>query len=120
MGGEEYEVEIRSHETDGLSNTLTGQRPMGVSGAPDGYERTALSIGGHEAYRYDFYSSEGVVGGSGDYGLRCYRNREWVHYVAIPAGAAVLIWQDEAAQELFILVGTEPQTLEKMALSIYE
>lgn len=120
MGGREYEVEIRSHETDGLSDATTGQRPMGQAGTPEGYAMTAMKIGPHEARCYHFHSGAGLSGGSGDYGVRCYQDGEWVHYLAVPVGASVLIWQDEAAQELFILLGSEAEILTRMAESVYQ
>lgn len=120
MGGGEYEVEIRSYETDGLSDAATGQRPMGQAGTPEGYTMTTLEVGSHEAQCYSFHSGAELFGGSGDYGIRCYRDGAWIHHLAVPVGASVLIWQDEAAQELFILLGSDAALLERMAVSIYQ
>lgn len=120
LHGNEYTVELRSRATDGLSDAETGQRPQGEAGAPEGYAVTDTKVGGHTAQRYDFRTADKDYGdGSGDFGIRCYADGAWEHHVALAQGVSALIWMDEAAQELFILVGSDGDMLQKIAESIY-
>lgn len=116
--GTENSVEIRSRETDGLSD-LQGQRPQGEEGVPKEYTIMQTSVGPYEAQRYDFHTATGYADSSGDFGIRFYRDGEWFHHVAVLRGSTALIWTDEEAQELFLLIGTDGDTLQRMAESIY-
>lgn len=116
--GGENTVEIRSRETDGLSD-LQGQRPQGEAGVPKEYFITQLAVGPYEAQQYDFHAGAEYVDSSGDFGIRFYRDGEWFHHVAVLRGATALIWTDEEAQELFLLIGSDVDTLQRMAESIY-
>lgn len=119
LHGKEYTVELRSRATDGLSDTETGQRPQGDAGAPEGYTITETAVGQHIAQQYDFHRADRAYGGDGDFAIRCYADGAWEHHVALAQGASALIWMDETAQELFILVGSDGDMLQKIAESIY-
>lgn len=118
-GTEEYAVEIRSRATDGLSDAVTGQRPQGEAGTPKEYSITEVQVGVHHAQRYDFHTAAAIKDSSGDFGIRCYLDGELFHHVAVPHGAAALVWVDEAAQEIFLLIGDNADELQRMAESIY-
>ena len=116
--GTENTVEIRSRETDGFRD-LQGQRPQGEEGAPKEYTMVQTRVGPYEGQRYEFHTGAGYGDSGGDFGIRFYRDGEWFHHVAVLQGATALIWTDEEAQELFLLIGTDADALQRMAESIY-
>ena len=116
--GTENTVEIRSRETDGFRD-LQGRRPQGEEGAPKEYTMVQTRVGPYEGQRYEFHTGTGYGDSGGDFGIRFYRDGEWFHHVAVLQGATALIWTDEEAQELFLLIGTDADTLQRMAESIY-
>lgn len=119
-GGTQISVELRDGATGGLHNTVTGLRPMGEEGTPEGYTRTEVTVHGVDAQLYRF--AAGMDGSCRPYGLWFYRGDETVHfhYVEVPAGAAALVWVDEHANRLFLLTGglTEKEFL-SVAESVY-
>lgn len=116
--GTENTVEIRSRATDGFSN-LQGQRPQGEAGVPKEYTMTQIGIGPYEAQQYAFHTGTEYVDSSGDFGIRFYHDGEWFHHVAVLRGSTALIWTDEEARELFLLIGKNAHDLQRMAESIY-
>ena len=118
LRGTENTVEIRSRETDGLRD-LQGQRPQGEEGTPKEYTMVETRVGPYEGQRYEFHTGTGYGDSGGDFGIRFYRDGEWFHHVAVLQGATALIWTDEEAQELFLLIGTDADALQRMAESIY-
>ena len=100
-GDEPISVELRSNSTGGLSSTETGQRPTGGAGEPEDYETENVTV----------------------HGLWFYRGSDPVHFhqVSIPEGAAALVWVDERANCLFLLIGGQSrQELVSTAESMYE
>ena len=123
-GDEPISVELRSSSTGGLSSTETGQRPTGGAGEPEDYETENVTVHGLSAQLYRILPAEGtspqVQHGCG---LWFYRGSDPVHFhqVSIPEGAAALVWVDERANCLFLLIGGQSrQELVSVAESIYE
>lgn len=123
-GDEPISVELRSNSTGGLSSTETGQRPTGGAGEPEDYETENVTVHGLSAQLYRILPAEGtspqVQHGCG---LWFYRGNDLVHFhqVSIPEGAAALVWVDERANCLFLLIGGQSrQELVSTAESIYE
>ena len=123
-GDEPISVELRSSSTGGLSSTETGQRPTGGAGKPEDYETENVTVHGLSAQLYRILPAEDaspqVQHGCG---LWFYRGSDPVHFhqVSIPEGAAALVWVDERANCLFLLIGGQSrQELVSTAESIYE
>lgn len=123
-GDEPISVELRSNSTGGLSSTETGQRPTGGAGKPEDYETENVTVHGLSAQLYRILPAEDaspqVQHGCG---LWFYRGSDPVHFhqVSIPEGAAALVWVDERANCLFLLIGGQSrQELVSTAESIYE
>lgn len=123
-GDEPISVELRSNSTGGLSSTETGQRPTGGAGEPEDYETENVTVHGLSARLYRILPAEGaspqVQHGCG---LWFYRGSDLVHFhqVSIPEGAAALVWVDERANCLFLLIGGQSrQELVSVAESMYE
>ena len=123
-GDEPISVELRSSSTGGLSSTETGQRPTGGAGEPEDYETENVTVHGLSARLYRILPAEGaspqVQHGCG---LWFYRESDPVHFhqVSIPEGAAALVWVDERANCLFLLIGGQSrQELVSVAESMYE
>lgn len=123
-GDEPISVELRSSSTGGLSSTETGQRPTGGAGEPEDYETENVTVHGLSAQLYRILPAEDaspqVQHGCG---LWFYRGSGPVHFhqVSIPEGAAALVWVDERANCLFLLIGGQSrQELVSTAESMYE
>lgn len=123
-GDEPISVELRSNSTGGLSSTETGQRPTGGAGEPEDYETENVTVHGLSAQLYRILPAEDaspqVQHGCG---LWFYRGSDLVHFhqVSIPEGAAALVWVDERANCLFLLIGGQSrQELVSTAESMYE
>lgn len=123
-GDEPISVELRSNSTGGLSSTETGQRPTGGAGEPEDYETENVTVHGLSARLYRILPAKGaspqVQHGCG---LWFYRGSDPVHFhqVSIPEGAAALVWVDERANCLFLLIGGQSrQELVSTAESMYE
>lgn len=123
-GDEPISVELRSNSTGGLSSTETGQRPTGGAGEPEDYETENVTVHGLSAQLYRILPAEGtspqVQHGCG---LWFYRGSDLVHFhqVSIPEGASALVWVDERANCLFLLIGGQSrQELVSTAESMYE
>lgn len=123
-GDEPISVELRSSSTGGLSSTETGQRPTGGAGEPEDYETENVTVHGLSARLYRILPAEGaspqVQHGCG---LWFYRGSDPAHFhqVSIPEGAAALVWVDERANCLFLLIGGQSrQELVSVAESMYE
>ena len=123
-GDEPISVELRSSSTGGLSSTETGQRPMGEEGMPEGYDAAPVTVHGISAQLYRFApAGQSASPARRGYGLWFYRGEDMApfHYVAVPAGASALVWVDERANCLFLLIGGQSrQELVSVAESIYE
>ena len=123
-GDEPISVELRSISTGGLSSTETGQRPTGGAGEPEDYETENVTVHGLSARLYRILPAEGtspqVQHGCG---LWFYRGSDPVHFhqVSIPEGSSALVWVDERANCLFLLIGGQSrQALVSVAESMYE
>ena len=123
-GDEPISVELRSSSTGGLFSMETGQRPTGGAGEPEDYETENVTVHGLSARLYRILPAEGtspqVQHGCG---LWFYRGSDPVHFhqVSIPEGAAALVWVDEQANCLFLLIGGQSrQELLSTAESMYE
>ena len=117
-------VELRGNDTGGLYVTETGQRPTGGADTPEGYETEDVTVHGLSAQLYRVLPAENA--GSQTQrgcGLWFYRGSDPVHFhqVSIPEGASALVWMDERANCLFLLIGGQSrQELVSVAESIYE
>lgn len=117
-------VELRGNDTGGLYVTETGQRPTGGAGEPDGYETADVTVHGLSAQLYRVLPAENAAPQTQrGCGLWFYRGSDPVHFhqVSIPEGASALVWVDERANCLFLLIGGQSrQELLSMAESMYE
>ena len=123
-GDEPISVELRSSSTGGLSSTETGQRPTGGAGEPEDYETENVTVHGLSAQLYRVLPAENARPQTQrGCGLWFYRGSDPVHFhqVSIPEGAAALVWVDERANCLFLLIGGQSrQELVSTAESMYE
>jgi len=115
-------MEVRSHRTAGLSDILTGQRPQGEPGEPEGYDITEVQVQGRDAQLYRFHHLPDERAAS-VYSVLFYLDGGWAPFyqVAIPEQGRLLVWVDEDAGQVFLLFGTPGQeALCRMAESMYE
>ena len=115
-------MEVRSHRTAGLSDILTGQRPQGEPGEPEGYDITEVQVQGRDAQLYRFRHLPDERAAS-VYSVLFYLDGGWAPFyqVAIPEQGRLLVWVDEDAGQVFLLFGTPGQeALCRMAESMYE
>ena len=123
-GSAQIRAELRDGSTGGIYNTETGQRPMGEEGMPEGYDAAPVTVHGISAQLYRFApAGQSASPAHRGYGLWFYRGEDMApfHYVAVPAGAAALVWVDERANCLFLLIGGQSrQELVSVAESMYE
>ena len=115
-------MEVRSHRTAGLSDILTGQRPQGEPGEPEGYDITEVQVQGRDAQLYRFRHLPDERAAS-VYSVLFYLDGGWAPFyqVAIPEQGRLLVWVDEDAGLLRIVTGgglTESDLLH-MAESTY-
>ena len=114
-------MEVRSHRTAGLSDILTGQRPQGEAGEPEGYDITEVQVQGRDAQLYRFRHLPDERAAS-VYSVLFYLDGGWAPFyqVAIPEQGRLLVWVDEDAGQVFLLFGTPGQeALCRMAESMY-
>ena len=106
-----------------LYYTETGQRPMGSPGSPQGYEMEDVTVHGLSAQLYRIAPAETAERSTQrGFGLWFYRGEDPVHFhhVAVPEGGTALLWVDERANCLFLLMGGMPQDqLLSTAESVY-
>ena len=123
LGGTPISVELRGNDTGGLYYTETGQRPMGGPGTPQGYEMEDVTVHGLSAQLYHIAPAETAARNTlHGFGLWFYRGEDPVHFhhVSVPEGGAALLWVDERANCLFLLMGGMPQDeLLSTAESVY-
>lgn len=123
LGGAPISVELRGNDTGGLYYTETGQRPMGGPGSPQGYEMEDVTVHGLSAQLYRIAPAETAARSTQHgFGLWFYRGDDPVHFhhVAVPEGGTALLWVDERANCLFLLMGGMPQDeLLSTAESVY-
>ena len=100
-------MEVRSHRTAGLSDILTGQRPQGEPGEPEGYDITEVQVQGRDAQLYRFRHLPDERAAS-VYSVLFYLDGGWAPFyqVAIPEQGRLLVWVDEDAGQVFLLFGT--------------
>jgi len=122
LSGEgEVSFEIRSYQTDGISDSVTGERPQGEPGDPEGYAVTEVQVCGRQAQFYAFRDPPGGsrYGGSA-FAVRFYLDGAYTHHVALAAHSRLLVWVDEDAGQIFLLLGRIGQDdALRMAESMY-
>lgn len=121
-GKRKLSIELRSYLTDGYSDALTGQRPLGEEGVPSDYTVIETEVCGHDAQFYMLGVSEDGerYGPGGAFAIRCYRGDECIHHVALAAHSGLLVWVDEDVGQVFFLFGSVDQELAcRMAESMY-
>ena len=121
-GKRKLSIELRSYLTDGYSDALTGQRPLGEEGVPRDYTVIETEVCGHDAQFYMLGVSEDGerYGPGGAFAIRCYQGDECIHHVALAAHSGLLVWVDEDVGQVFFLFGSVDQELAcRMAESMY-
>lgn len=117
-------MEVRSHRTAGLSDILTGQRPQGEPGDPEGCDITETQVRGWDAQFYRFrHLPDDEVRSVSVYSVLFYLGGDTAPFyaVSIPEQGRLLVWVDEDAGQVFLLFGTPGQKeLCRMAESMYE
>lgn len=116
-------MEVRSHQTAGLSDILTGQRPQGEPGEPEGCDITEVQVRGRDAQFYQFRHLPDRTRPVSVYSVLFYLGGDTAPFyeVSIPEQGRLLVWVDEDAGQVFLLFGTPGQKeLCRMAESMYE
>ena len=119
-------MEVRSHQTAGLSDILTGQRPQGEPGEPEGCDITEVQVRGRDAQFYQFRHLPDRTRPVSVYSVLFYldspdSDAAPFYSVSIPEQGRLLVWADEDAGQVFLLFGTPGQKeLCRMAESMYE
>ena len=116
-------MEVRSHRTAGLSDILTGQRPQGEPGDPEGCDITEVQVRGRDAQFYQFRHLPDKTRSVSVYSVLFYLGGDTAPFyeVSIPEQGRLLVWVDEDAGQVFLLFGTPGEKdLCRMAESMYE
>lgn len=116
-------MEVRSHRTAGLSDILTGQRPQGEPGDPEGCDITEVQVRGRDAQFYQFRRLPDETRSASVYSVLFYLGGDTAPFyeASIPEQGRLLVWVDEDAGQVFLLFGTPGQKeLCRMAESMYE
>ena len=123
---QDISMEVRSHRTAGLSDILTGQRPQGEPGDPEGCDITEVQVRGRDARLYQFRHLPDETRSVSVYSVLFYldspdSDAAPFYSVSIPEQGRLLVWADEDAGQVFLLFGTPGQEeLCRMAESMYE
>lgn len=123
---QDISMEVRSHRTAGLSDILTGQRPQGEPGDPEGCDITEVQVRGRDAQFYQFRHLPDETRSVSVYSVLFYldspdSDAAPFYSVSIPERGRLLVWADEDAGQVFLLFGTPGQEdLCRMAESMYE